>query len=141
MWRSLFISIYCIFFLVEFSDVEKSSDTPDENRTPSASVSPESTLTSTPIHKNSTIAIENFCPSRPQSLQVGKVIVSGSIDKPPANNIMCDKEQQTPQDPSPPFIIPPPLFSQEIFESSSELDFKVILCKGLYDVLKKIPVV
>ena len=50
---------------------------------------------------------------------------------------MCDKEQQTPQDPSPPFIIPPPPFSQEIFESSSELEFKVILCKGPYDVLKK----
>ena len=63
-------------------------------------------------------------------------MVSDSIDKPPANNIMCDKEQQTPQDPSPPFIIPPPLFSQEIFESSSELDFKVILYKGLYNVQK-----
>ena len=65
-------------------------------------------------------------------------MVSGSIDKPTANNIMCDKEQQTPQDPSPPFIIPPPPFSQEIFESSSELDFKVILYKGLYNVQKKL---
>ena len=64
-------------------------------------------------------------------------MVSGSIDKPPANNMMCDKEQQTPQDPSPPFIIPPPPFSQEIFESSSELDFKVISYKGLYIVIKK----
>ena len=136
MQRGLFISLECLLFLVESSDVEKSSDTPDENRTPSASVSPESTLTSTPIHNNSAIAIENFCPSRPQSLQVGQVMVSGSIDKPPANNIMCDKEQQTPQDPSPPFIIPPPPFSQEIFESSSELDFKVNLNKGLYNVLK-----
>ena len=133
----LFISIEWIFFLAESSDVEKSSDTPDENRTPSASVSPESTLTSTPIHNNSTIAIENFCPPRPQSLQVGQAIVSGSIDEPPAKNMMCDKEQQTPQEPSPPFIIPPPLFSQEIFESSSELDFKVTLYKVLSKVLKK----
>jgi hypothetical protein len=38
---------------------------------------------------------------------------------------MCDKEQQTPQDPHPPFFIPPPLLPPELIESSSDLDSKV----------------
>ena len=60
-----------------------------------------------------------MCPSRPQSLRIDTQ--NGIV----STHMKCDKEQQTPQDPNPPFIIPPPILPQELFDSSSEQDFKV----------------
>ena len=113
------------FICIGSLDVEKSSDTPDENRTPSASVSPESTLTASPVDNNNenSISIGDICLSRPQSLQFGQNgTTTTSVFQ---TNVMCDKEQQTPQDPHPPFFIPPPLLPPELIESSSDLDSKV----------------
>ena len=102
-------------------EFEKFSDTPEENRTPSASVSPDSTLTATPTENQRDMPtyIEDLCPPRPQTLRIGTH--NGIV----SNHNKCDKEQQTPQDPNPPFIIPPPILPQELFDSSSEQDFKV----------------
>ena len=107
-------------------EIEKFSDTPEENRTPSASVSPDSTLTATPTEdiKQMPTYLEDLYPLRPQSLHIGSQNVILSTPS------KCDKEQQTPQETNPPFIIPPPMLPQEMFDSSSEPDFKV--CDGLF---------
>ena len=63
-----------------------------------------------------------MCLSRPQSLQFGR---NGARTSVFPTNAMCDKEQQTPQDPHPPFFIPPPLLPPELIESSSDMDSKV----------------
>ena len=96
-------------------------DSPHENRTPSASVSPESTLTPSPINfpNGASLTTDGISTTRPQSLDVfgnGKTHYKMQI------NSKCDKEQQTPQETYPPFFIPPPLLSPEINESASDID-------------------